>query len=72
MPDKSRKAARELETQSAKDRQYQKFVEKARELETDESDAAFDAVVNKIAHAPKLTDEQIKELVRRKREQEKR
>ncbi|ESY88065.1 hypothetical protein X739_08205 [Mesorhizobium sp. LNHC220B00] len=56
-------------TQVDKDRQYQKFVEKARELETDESDAAFDAVVNKIAHAPKLTDEQIKELVRRQRKQ---
>ncbi|RUW47813.1 hypothetical protein [Mesorhizobium sp. M8A.F.Ca.ET.021.01.1.1] len=48
--------------------QIEKFREAARELKTDQSDAAFEAVVNKIAHAPKLTNEQIKELVRRKRE----
>lgn len=48
--------------------QREKFEEAARELKTDQSDAAFEAVVNKIAHAPKLTNEQIKELVRRKRE----
>ncbi|MES0101891.1 hypothetical protein [Mesorhizobium sp. M0019] len=48
--------------------QIEKFREAARELKTDQSDAAFEAVVDKIAHAPKLTNEQIKELVRRKRE----
>ncbi|WP_167335226.1 hypothetical protein [Mesorhizobium erdmanii] len=47
--------------------QIDKFREAARELKTDQSDAAFEAVVQKIAHAPKLTNEQIKELVRRKR-----
>lgn len=46
--------------------QIDKFREAARELKTDQSDEAFEAVVNKIAHAPKLTNEQIKELVRRK------
>ncbi|MBZ9748206.1 hypothetical protein LB516_23505 [Mesorhizobium sp. CO1-1-7] len=51
--------------------QLDKFREAARELKTDQSDAAFDAVLDKIARAPKLTNEQIKELVRRKREQEK-
>ncbi len=48
--------------------QIDKFREAARELKTDQSDAAFESVVNKVAHAPKLTQEQIKELVRRKRE----
>ena len=48
--------------------QIEKFREAAHELKTDQSDAAFEAVVNKIARAPKLTQEQIKELVRRKRE----
>ncbi|MBB6413393.1 gas vesicle protein [Mesorhizobium sangaii] len=52
--------------------QVDKFRDAARELKTDQSDTAFEAVVNKIAHAPKLTNEQIKELVRRKREQTKR
>ncbi|MDG4852983.1 MULTISPECIES: hypothetical protein [unclassified Mesorhizobium] len=47
--------------------QLDKFKEAARDLKTDQSDAAFEAVVNKIAHAPKLTNEQIKELARRKR-----
>ncbi|RWC13943.1 MAG: hypothetical protein EOS51_20355 [Mesorhizobium sp.] len=51
--------------------QIEKFREAARELKTDQSDAAFEAVVNKIAKAPKLTNEAIKELVRRKREQAK-
>ncbi|CDX50386.1 hypothetical protein MPL3365_120173 [Mesorhizobium plurifarium] len=46
--------------------QREKFEEAARELKTDQSDEAFEAAVNKIAHAPKLTNEQIKELVRRK------
>ncbi|MER9800074.1 hypothetical protein NKJ36_23545 [Mesorhizobium sp. M0142] len=53
---------------SADKPQIDKFREAARELKTDQSDAAFEAVVNKIAHAPKLTQEQIKELVRRKGE----
>ena len=48
--------------------QREKFEEAARELKTDQSDAAFESVVNKIARAPKLTKEQIKELVRRKRD----
>lgn len=48
--------------------QREKFEEAARELKTDQSDEAFEAVVNKIAHAPKLTAKEIKELVRRKRE----
>lgn len=52
--------------------QIDKFREAARQLRTDQSDAAYEAVVNKIAHAPKLTNEQIKELVRRKREETKR
>jgi hypothetical protein len=51
--------------------QKEKFEEAARELKTDQSDAAFEAVVNKIAHAPKLTQEQIKELVRQKRNEPK-
>ncbi|WP_181176425.1 hypothetical protein [Mesorhizobium sp. B2-3-5] len=52
--------------------QIEKFREAARELKTDQSDEAFEAVVNKIAHAPKLTNEQIKELVRQKRADTKR
>ncbi|ESX99110.1 hypothetical protein [Mesorhizobium sp. LNJC405B00] len=48
--------------------QLDKFKEAAKDLK--QSDAAFEAVVNKIAHAPKLTQEQIKELVRRKRKAE--
>ncbi|MBA3448642.1 MAG: hypothetical protein H0T56_13770 [Pseudaminobacter sp.] len=46
--------------------QIDKFRDAARELETDQSDAAFEAVVEQIAKAPKLTAEQIKEFVRRK------
>ncbi|WP_192356972.1 hypothetical protein [Mesorhizobium mediterraneum] len=46
--------------------QREKFEEAARELKTDQSDAAFEAVVNKIAHAPKLTQEQIKKFVKAK------
>ena len=34
--------------QLARDKQYQKFVEKARELETDESEEAFDRVLKKV------------------------
>ncbi|MER8509136.1 hypothetical protein [Mesorhizobium sp. M0199] len=49
--------------------QIDKFRDAARELKADQSDAAFDAAVDKIAHAPKLTNEQIKELVRRKRDE---
>lgn len=48
--------------------QIDKFREAARELETDQSDEAFETALGKIAHAPKLTNEQIKELARRKRE----
>ncbi|GLQ80212.1 hypothetical protein GCM10007881_37310 [Mesorhizobium huakuii] len=51
--------------------QVDKFREAARELKTDQSDAAFEAVVDKIARAPKLTHEQIKALARRKRDQDK-
>ncbi|MGX5829822.1 hypothetical protein [Mesorhizobium sp. 43Arga] len=50
--------------------QRQKFEDAARELETDQSDEAFEAALGKIAHAPKLTNEQIKELARKKRERE--
>ncbi|MBZ9724265.1 hypothetical protein LB554_09925 [Mesorhizobium sp. CO1-1-11] len=45
--------------------QKEKFEEAARALKTDQSDAAFEEVVTKIAKAPKLTSEQIKEFVRR-------
>ncbi|ESZ63790.1 hypothetical protein NL532_00670 [Mesorhizobium sp. C120A] len=52
--------------------QIDKFREASKELMINQTDAAFEAVVNKIAHAPKLTKQQIKELVRRKREEAKR
>lgn len=52
--------------------QIEKFRDAARELKTDQSDAAFEAIVTKIAKAKKLTPEQIKEFVRREREQDKR
>lgn len=52
--------------------QIDKFREASRELKIDQSDAAFEALVDKIAHAPKLTQEQIKALVRRKREESER
>ncbi|AZO60009.1 MAG: hypothetical protein E5X23_28980 [Mesorhizobium sp.] len=48
--------------------QIEKFREAARELKTDQSDEAFEAALGKIAHAPKLTNKQIKELARRKRD----
>lgn len=51
--------------------QIDKFREAPRELKTDQSDAVHEAVVNKIARAPKLTNEQIKELARRERDQAK-
>lgn len=35
-----------------KDSQHDKFVKLARELETDESEKTFDAIVEKIAKAP--------------------
>ncbi|TPK80700.1 hypothetical protein FJ527_02700 [Mesorhizobium sp. B2-4-18] len=47
--------------------QLDKFKDAARDLKTDNSDKAFEAIVDKIAHAPKLTNEQIKELLRRQR-----
>ncbi|MEI8697012.1 MAG: DNA-binding protein [Mesorhizobium sp.] len=40
------------EKSEAKDRQYQKFVEKARELETDESEENFDRVLKKVVKSP--------------------
>ena len=48
--------------------QREKFEEAARELGADTSDDAFERAVNKIAHAPKLTNEQVKELARRKKD----
>lgn len=56
---------------SDKKPQIDKFREAVRELKTDQSDAAFEAVVHKIAKAPKLTNEQIKELVHRQRQEKK-
>lgn len=50
--------------------QREKFEDAVRELKTDQSDEAFESALGKIAHAPKLTNEQIKELVRRKREKD--
>lgn len=52
--------------------QIDKFREAASNLKADQSDAEFEDVVNKIAHAPKLTNEQIKKLVRQKLEPTKR
>ncbi|MER8989806.1 hypothetical protein [Mesorhizobium sp. M0843] len=51
--------------------QIDKFREAAQKLRGDQSDAAFESAVEKIAHAPKLTNEEIKELVRRNRDQNK-
>ncbi|WP_292146885.1 hypothetical protein [Mesorhizobium sp.] len=48
--------------------QREKFEEASKKLNADQSEEVFDAIVDKIAHAPKLTQEQIKELLRRKRE----
>jgi hypothetical protein len=53
---------------TAQESQVEKFRKAVRELGTDQSDDAFERAVNKIAHAPKLTNEQIKELARRKKE----
>lgn len=47
--------------------QIEKFREAARALK-DVKGEEYDAAVTKVAHAPKLTNEQIKELARRKRE----
>ncbi|MFA6155515.1 hypothetical protein [Mesorhizobium sp.] len=47
--------------------QIDKFRDAARKLKGDQSDATFEAAVDKVALAPKLTTEQIKELVRRQR-----
>lgn len=44
------------ESALAKDRQYQKFVEKARELGTDESEENFDRVLKKVVKAPPPKD----------------
>ncbi|MER8380947.1 hypothetical protein [Mesorhizobium sp. M1399] len=62
------KEAKKTKASSGSQPQIDKFRDAARELKTDQSDAAFEAVVNKIAHAPKLTQEQIKEFLRRQRE----
>ncbi len=47
--------------------QIDRFKEAARELETDQSEEAFDAVLAKIAKAPKLSDEEIKKLAQKSR-----
>ncbi|TGQ45469.1 MULTISPECIES: hypothetical protein [unclassified Mesorhizobium] len=47
--------------------QIEKFRDAARELKTDQSEAVFEADVQKIAKAPKLSNEEIKELARRQR-----
>ncbi|TPI30891.1 hypothetical protein FJW07_29010 [Mesorhizobium sp. B3-1-9] len=51
--------------------QIEKFRDAARELKTDQSDETFEKAIDKIAHAPKLTNEQIKELARRTRDKAK-
>lgn len=63
----SKQAKTQKGVSSDSQRQIEKFREAARELETDQSDEAFEAVVNKIAHAPKLTQEQIKRLAKQGR-----
>jgi hypothetical protein len=45
--------------------QVDKFHEAARKFETDDSAEAFEAAVRKVATAPKLSAEAIKELVNR-------
>ncbi|UVK42795.1 hypothetical protein BPNPMPFG_004513 [Mesorhizobium sp. AR07] len=51
------KSQKEMKTNlSAKDRQYQKFVAKARELETDESEENFDRVLKKVVKAAPRDD----------------
>ncbi|KQU87537.1 hypothetical protein ASD12_08475 [Mesorhizobium sp. Root102] len=47
---------RKKQTDLSKDRQFQKFVEKARELETDESEEAFDRVLKKVVKSPPPKD----------------
>jgi hypothetical protein len=47
--------------------QREKFEEAARELGIDEADEDFLAAVERVARAPKLSDEQIKELARYER-----
>lgn len=63
---------RHTDKQAGPKPQIDKFREAARELKTDQSDSAFEAAMDKIAHAPKLTNEQIKELLRRQRNESKR
>jgi hypothetical protein len=55
----------------AKKTQREKFEEAARELGADTPDDTFEAAVTKVAKAPKITDEEIKEFVRWKRNQSK-
>jgi 3-methyladenine DNA glycosylase AlkD len=52
--------------------QIEKFREAARELEADQSEEAFEAVVAKVAKAPKLSDDDIKRLAKEYREQTRR
>ncbi|RVD17340.1 MAG: hypothetical protein EOS73_22460 [Mesorhizobium sp.] len=48
--------------------QIDKFREASREFKIDQTETTFEAVVDKVAHAPKLTAEQIKKLVQQQRE----
>lgn len=48
--------------------QKEKFEEAARELGLDGSDETFVAAVTAVATAPKLSDDEIKELARKRRE----
>lgn len=52
---------------SDKKTQIEKFREAAKELGIDVSDAAYDAAVTKVAKAPKMTDDEIKDFARRQR-----
>lgn len=48
--------------------QIEKFREAMRELGADADDSAYEAAVEKVAKAPKLTDDEIKALAKRLRE----
>ena len=54
----------------AKKTQREKFEEAARELGIEDADDAFEAAVQKIAKAPKLTAEEIKKLAKKRRANE--
>lgn len=47
-----KKPQKEKFDEAARDRQYQKFIDKARELETDESEENFDRILQKIVKSP--------------------